>query len=58
MTLDQEDIEAIADAVFARIHRAESIRRDAEFEVSLGFEEMKRRGHQKLMESRQRKVKK
>jgi hypothetical protein len=55
MTLDRDDINAIADAVFDRLHRAESQRKDAEYMASLDLEELKRRNHRKLIESRRAK---
>lgn len=52
MTLDRDDINAIADAVYDRLQRAESIKLDAQYIASLSFDEQKRIDHQKLMDSR------
>lgn len=52
MTLDRDDIAAIAREVVAEMKRVESITLDAQYMASLDFDEQKRRDHQKLMESR------
>lgn len=70
MKLSPEDIEAVALAVVAKIDinaiarevvaemkRVESITLDAQYMASLSFEEQKRLGHQKLMDSRKKRNK-
>ena len=54
MTLDRDDITAIADAVYDRLQRAESIRLDAQYAASLDLDELKRRNHQKMIEENRR----
>ncbi len=54
MTLDRDDINAIADAVYDRLQRAESIKLDAQYAASLDLDELKRRNHQKMIEENRR----
>lgn len=57
MTLDRDDINAIADAVVIRLQIAESIKKDAQYAASLDLDELKRRGHEKLIATRKRRSK-
>jgi len=52
MTLDQEDIEAIAIAIVDEQERRNAIRLDAQYAASLDWDELKRRNHQILMATR------
>lgn len=47
-----ESIPAIAREVVAELKRVESITLDAQYAASMDLDELKRRNHQKLMESR------
>lgn len=48
MTLDNEDVEAIAESVFRRIRQLESIRLDNAYEGNLPISEQKRRQQERM----------
>lgn len=54
MTLDRDDITAIAREVVSELQRAESIKMDAQYAASLDLDELKRRNHQKMIEENRR----
>jgi hypothetical protein len=58
VTLDRDDISALAVAIVDEQERRNAIRLDAQYAASLDLDELKRRNHQKLMATRKRRASK